>query len=570
MVEKMGKIVGKIFISFISLAVVFLDARVSMEIRTENGAQNRVVVGQPFTLEVSIDDVYGSIQAPKIKGLDKFVVRQSGSYMSSINGKSTARYSYQVRIDTIGSYILGPAVITHQQQEFISNDVRIDVVKDVGVTTSNNKNNQSVDSKAFLRLMVDSESVVVGQKIGCMLRFYYQDPSLSLHNISMPELPGFNIKEIGKLESGTAEIDGVSYRYAQWRWDMYPTKPGEFIIPAYNADYDIPLKDNNHLLGGLFMFINNRVDRKRVYSNAVTIKVSPLPHCDREVHAVGVFERISAEIKPGMAKAGEGMVLAVEIEGVGNLDAIAVPVLKIPEALKYYDSNSTIIAPKHSDELPKKRFEFIVQGMQCGPCEIPEQLFTYFDIERNTYITLRTSPLAVTIMPGINNVKKDVATPAQLAQGSSVAVAAEEKITHINVVGQWYPVPERPSLPWWLFEVLFLVPCMYIGCPFIVEKFIMLTGNGRRLGRRRAFKQARKKIEMALKVGEDKNLYGIFMELFQELERVSGSSLDIFFDGWNDFFERITHAAYAQSDNNNADELCRMAKQWIERLEKTI
>src|SRR5205085_2139556 len=155
--------------------------------------------------------------------------------------KSTARYSYQVRIDAIGSYILGPAVVTHQQQEFISNEARIDVVKDVGVATSNNKNNQSVESKAFLRLMVDSESVVVGQKIGCVLRFYYQDPSLSLHNISMPELPGFDIKEIGKLESGTAEIDGVSYRYAQWQWDMYPTKPGEFIIPAYNADYDIPL-----------------------------------------------------------------------------------------------------------------------------------------------------------------------------------------------------------------------------------------------------------------------------------------------------------------------------------------
>jgi hypothetical protein len=574
MVEKMRKIFGKIFIIFIVFISAFSNARVSMEVRTESGQQNQVVVGQPFTLEVTIDDVYGSIQVPKIKGLDKFVVRQSGSYMSSINGKSTARYSYQVRIDTIGSYVLGPAVITHQQQQFISNEVSIDVVKDIGVTVHGNKNNQSVGSKTFLRLMVDSESVVVGQKIGCILRFYYQDPSLSLHNISMPELPGFDIKEIGKLEGGTAEIDGVSYKYAQWQWDMYPTKPGEFIIPAYNADYDLPIKDNNHLLGGLFMLINNRVDRKRVYSNAVTIKVSPLPHSNSQVHAVGVFERISADIKPGVAKAGEGMVLVIEIEGVGNLDAIAVPILKMPEALKYYDSNNTIIAPKHSDELPKKRFEFIVQGMQSGSCEIPEQLFTYFDIERNEYVTLHTSVLAISIMPGINNIKKDIVVSTQPLEQLQKTTVDEEKIAHINTIGKWYPVAENLSLPWWLFEVLFLIPCLYFGYPFVVKRCIALTGNSRRLARRRAFKQARKKVEIAAKVGEDKNLYVIFMELFQELKRISGAPSAEYFnisvDGWNDFFERITYAAYAQSDNKDTSELCRMAKQWLECLEKII
>ena len=92
MVEKMGKIVGKFFICFVSCVVIFLDARVAMEIRTEGGAQNQVIVGQPFTIDVIVDDVYGSIQAPTIKGLQGFVTRLAGSYVSSINGKSTARY----------------------------------------------------------------------------------------------------------------------------------------------------------------------------------------------------------------------------------------------------------------------------------------------------------------------------------------------------------------------------------------------------------------------------------------------------------------------------------------------
>jgi hypothetical protein len=573
MVEKMGKIVGKIFIFFISCTTLFLDARVTLELRSE-GVQNQVIVGQPFTLDVVIEDVYGSVQAPTIKGLDGFVAKRTGMYMSSINGKATTRYSYQVRIDTLGSYILGPAIVHHQQQEFVSHQLRITVVKDLGVTAQKNKGTSGTQSKAFLRLMIDGETAVVGQKMGCSLRFYYQDPSISLHNIGIPELSGFDIKEIGKLEAGTAEIDGSEYRYAQWQWDMYPTKPGEFIIPAYNADYDIPLKDNNHLLSGLFMFINNRVDRKRVYSNAATLKVSPLPHFDGQVHAVGSFERFSAEIKPGRAKEGDGMVLAIEIEGAGNLQAIAVPKLKMPDALKYYDSNSTIIPSQHSDELPKKRFEFIVQGMKSGDCEIPEQLFTYFDVERNMYTTLRTSPLAVSIMPGVTNIKKDSSTT--VVANNSSSHASEDDIAAITL-GQWYPVAQRQPLPWWLFELLFLLPCLYVGYPIILEKFILLTGNSARLRRQRAFKQAHKKIGHAMKLNHATTLYAIFMELFQQLN----PALDMHFlimrslpenhsVQWNDFFEQITHAAYAQSDTKNTDELCRMAQQWLERLKKNI
>jgi BatD DUF11 like domain len=572
MVAKMRKIFGKVIIIFVSLIAFVVHPRISLEIRTENGQQNQVVVGQPFILDVVIDDVYGSVSLPKIKGLDKFVSRQSGSYMSSVNGKATARYSYQVNIDTIGSYVLGPAVITHQQQELVSNEVCVNVVKDVGAAINGNKNNQS-GAKTFLRLMVDSESVVVGQRVGCILRFYYQDPSLSLHNVSMPELPDFDIKEIGKSENGMAEIDGVSYKYVQWQWDMYPKKPGEFIVPAYNADYDIPSKDNNNFLGGFFTFINSRVDRKRIYSNALTIKVLPLPYSDRPVHAVGVFDHISADIKPCVAKVGEGMLLTIEIEGIGNLDAIAVPILKMPASLKYYDSHSAIIAPQHNDELPKKRFEFVVQGMQSGNCEIPEQLFTYFDIERNRYVTLRTSSLALSIMPGINNnVKMDIVEPTQRVEQD--VIVQEEKIAHINTVGQWYPMKDSVSLPWWVFNLLFLFPCIYFGYPFVVERYITLIGSNKRLARRWAFKNARKKIKMAKRIQQDKHLYGIFVELFQELERIYGvSSVEAFkaqYNEWNDFFERITYAAYAQSHDNDTDELCRMAQQWIERLEKII
>jgi hypothetical protein len=562
MVEKMDKIVGKVCIFFIMCAASFVYAGVRMELRTDNNS-NQVVVGQPFTVDVVIEDVYGSVQTPEIRGLEKFTVKRTGTHMTSINGKSTTRYSYHIRIDTLGSYILGPAIVRHQQQELISNQLQVIVARDLGIATQKNKNNTGTESKAFLRMMVDSETVVVGQKINCSLRFYYQDTSISLHNIGIPELPGFDIKDVSKLEAGVAEIDGSQYRYAQWRWSIYPTKPGDFIIPAYNADYDIPIKDNNHLLAGFFMLLNNRVDRKRVYSNAAAIKVLPLPYFDGQVHAVGSFERFSASIKPGIAKEGEGMVFTLEIEGNGNLHAVEIPKILIPDGLRYYESHSMIIAPECSDELPKKRFEFIVQGMKPGNYEISEQLFTYFDIERNTYTTLRTPILAVSIMPGTVSAKKDISSVN--ISGSSEQEG--DDIVDTDIVGQWYPVEQQQPLQWWIFQVLFLLPCLYIGYPVICGKLIAITGSSARFARRRAFQQARKKVDHAMKFNDGSYLYAIFVELLQQLDRIP-SQLHI--EKWTDFFDRITHAAYAKSDENNTSELCRMAKQWLEHLEKTL
>src|SRR5207244_4242379 len=109
----------------------------------------------------------------------------------------------------------------------------------------------------------------------------------------------------------------------------------------------------------------------------------------------------------------------------------------------------------------------------------------------------------------------------------------------INKVGQWYPDGERRSLPWWLFQLLLLIPCLYLGCPFMLERLIILTGNNIRLARRRAFGKARRQINQAIKRADDKNLYTIFVTLLQQLEGEQGLHVEMPVE-WTTFFEQIT------------------------------
>lgn len=582
MVGAMRKIIGNIVVSGLILITACINVhlvagKIRMEIRSESGISQQVALGRPFVIDVIVDEVHGSVQTPTLKGLDGFDVHLSGVSSTSINGKTNARYSYTVRINKLGTYAVGPAVVHYQQQDLVSDSLQVTVVKDIGIVSPKSKTAPAGTQAAFLRLAIDAESPFVGQKMKCALRFYYQDTSIALQSIGLPEMPGFDVQNISKPYIGQTEIDGISYHYGEWQWDMYPTKAGEFIVPAYHADYDVPLKDNNTLFGGFFMLMGNRVDRKRVYSNAITIKVQPLPYYADPVHAVGSFEAISAEIKPSVIKEGEGMILTIDIEGNGNLYAIPTPQLVMPDTLKYYDSNNSIIMPQHADELPKKRFEFVVHALKSGNCEIPAQPFTYFDIEKNAYITLHTIPVAVSIMPGVLTAKKDIA-----AHDESNILEKEKRsdTMQINTVGQWYQVDERKPLPWWLFELLLLLSCLYLVYPVLQERIFVFADTSTRFTRKRALKKIRKNIDDCIQKNDDKKLYALFVQLLQYHPGAQDAhSIDMIMrnaglhdelEQWNIFFERIAQSAYAQSDNKDTQELCRMAQQWLERLEKII
>ena len=82
-------------------------------------------------IEATIEGVKGSVQAPTIAGLDQFFSKRTGMYMSTINGVSMTKYTYQARIDHPGSYHIGPARVMHQQKELASNIVSVSVVHDV-------------------------------------------------------------------------------------------------------------------------------------------------------------------------------------------------------------------------------------------------------------------------------------------------------------------------------------------------------------------------------------------------------------------------------------------------------
>ena len=102
-------------------------APVELKIKSLEGAPIETAgIGVPFLVEVTSAgrDTY---QKPKIAGLDTFQVQTAGIRVFTVNGDTSSTYTYKVRIDQPGTFVIGPAVLSVNGVQSQSKAVRVTV-----------------------------------------------------------------------------------------------------------------------------------------------------------------------------------------------------------------------------------------------------------------------------------------------------------------------------------------------------------------------------------------------------------------------------------------------------------
>ena len=187
---------------------------------------------------------------------------------------------------------------------------------------------------------------------------------------------------------------------------LFRSQEGTQTINGITATVAVPTQRNssqrwpfdNDFFGAAFGMAN--LEQKHATSDDLILTVKPLPKHDNPVHGIGSFSSLHAGLSAHEATVGEPLVLTLTIEGKANLDALATPKLTIPASFKYYDSKNATHQNLSSDfNSGKKVFEFILQANRDGQFEIPPQTFTFYDHIAQSYKTLTTTALPVTIKP---------------------------------------------------------------------------------------------------------------------------------------------------------------------------
>lgn len=568
----MGKILGNTGILFLLTVSCLVSAQGVLQVVDEMGSPLKgVQAGRPFTVELNLSGGGALDEAPVIEGIDQFEVQDSSWSHSVINGEVSVAYRYNVVAQKPGDYIVGPALFSQGGAQEVSNSVQVEV-------GTERLSDEKEDAPVLVRLSLDKDRAVVGERIIATLRYYYTDPSCRLRNFIEQTAEDITRKKARGPRQGTEYIDDVEYDYIEMDWDMYPKKTGEITVPAFAAEYEAKMP-RNPMFGGISRLLGMASAQKRVYSNAVTIQVDPLPASDQTVQGVGAVDIFELSANPAIVSQGEGAVLTLTLKGDFDPDQIEIEGLRgVPNELRYYESKESSQEPESMADFAIKEFEYIVQGLQTGSFEIPAQAFHYYDVDSRSYKTITTAPLSMTIMPG---------APQQAFVPPSSTVATPKKEPLLLAKSELRPTRKPFTLPWWTFFLLVIAPFFVWIFRRGHSSFLMHRKKTYRSRRARtAFSRAQAQLGRLQKEKKSERIYALFIELFSDKWQIPIGSITTEYilqrlqdigmpeterEQWNAFFEDIAQQAFgAQQTDQQTTDLFKKAEQWLKRLQQLL
>ncbi len=601
---------GALWTIFVCAFVCAAPDHVSLTLLSSDGEPiEQIAAGAPFQLAVTVPDCKNTGVRPKIAGLEHFVQRSSGFSMTTINGKSTTKYVYTLSCDTPGTYLVGPARVMIDGDTVQSDSVRV-VIDDRTVSMQQNQQasagNSQNQSTYFLRVSLDKEQAFVGEPVMCAVRLYAARDGVSVKNITKPSLPGFEQREHVQERSGTEQLHGTRYGYHEWRWVLVPREVGKKIIPAFCADIEQP-NSFHSLFAHMAAFMQFPGEHARLYSNALTLQVDPLPAHTGVIHLVGAVDAVQVAVDPAVAKEGEGIVLNVRITGDGDLESLdSFALQQMPEQLKWYDSkNYTSPAGSAGQEKPAKIFEYIVQGLTPGEYEIPAQTCTSFDVHTKTYVSVTSSPVRVTICANPGSISRGCDSSVAVAGGaltgavgtgtagtgaqqssaeSSVATSlALGAILPLNTEGVWY-AQEKRSIPWFVFYgflgVLVLLGAVRVWRLIVARLQKTYAAHNKK---KQAIRLAHAALYKLAHVHACAGVYPVFITVFSVLLDTPESSIhDLLIENalaktsvtaeqihaWQQFFSRAAEFSFYASEvtESEQEKFFKAAHAWLDLL----
>ncbi len=560
---------------------LYAHTPVSIEVLDENGRKTeKIKLGIPFFVDVEIVSEEHTSH-PKLESDSAIVTNLQGSRSSiyTINGYRTVskNYRYTAQAYQEGTFTIGPAIVMIGGKQEVSD------VKNIVVEMNNGHRDEAIgENSVYVEISTDNNQVYKGQEVTFFLRIYMQTDDIHIEAIQEPKFSGCTAQPLEGPVTGKEIINGITYKYLEWKTKFYAHNVGTLVIPAVcsnvviERDRGYGVNDAFDFLGMVGSILGTRSEHLQLFSNALKLDVIDLPVTDKKVTALGSFSTFTAKSNLEKAQVGEGVVLTLELIGQGNFAMIEHPALELPDGLQYYDSNMTV--HQLGAGISKKDFEYIVQAVSPGTYVIPSQECVYFDKNKHMYKSLFTKPISLIITPS-NAISKNDTYQNNNNNDSKISFLSEVGDVETNI---WKDNLYRGlSLKHFIFlmlSLLSIVMLIILKCFY----FNYIQKNAPYRSYTNAFSNALKK----LKVIQNKNEYQKLRELWIELfaarlklpvnaitqDRIERALLQIqidheFIKEWKDFFTIIMAMSYSKEEIINPEDLYNQTRKWLQRLD---
>jgi hypothetical protein len=538
------------YILYIILLVGFNNF--AQEVDFHVSAPQIVSEGERFQIEFVINSKIDDIQFPRFPGFQKIGGPYSShsSNSSYINGQwqhnSTDTYTIMLYAKKAGTYIIHSAKAIVKGKEYLTEEVKIKVVKGAATqggnsnagkaTTSGKSSNdemKNLKSNIFIRPVVSKSKVYLGEEFTLTYKLYF---AVNLSNVTSTELNTFsgfwskNLIEKAQQYKQYEEIyNGKRYRVAELgKFALFPQKTGKIKIPAKKIELtaQIRRKQKRRRRGSIFdsffddpFFSQMQNVDVEVYAPPVTITVKNLPEKGKPASfkgAVGNFT-MTSNIDKENAKTNDAITLKVTIKGKGNIELFDGPKLNFPPDFEIYDPKiDQRINTSEYGISGTKTFEYLIIPRSAGDYKINASDFTYFNPNRKKYITLHTPEYNLHIEK--SNKDDNIST----YQGSSGA-KQEIKTLHSDIHHIYTHIDKLQKaepLFWgsaWFYFFLFFPIAAFIIFTVVMKKELKKRGNRSLIRTKRATGLAKNRLKKSEKLLKENNKEAFYEEVSEAL-----------------------------------------------------
>lgn len=409
--------------SIIVLIVVLFAVRVFAQDGTfvTSVDKNPVAVGDQLTLSFTLQNAgSGGGKNLKLPNLDNFRIMMGPSTTSNmqyINGvvSSSFTYSYVLQPKNVGKFTIGAATIEVGGKTYSTSPITVDVSRNAPQSKQQQQQQGAspeveaqLAENLMLRATIDRSRVVQGQQVNLVYKLYTRVQIQNYNLTKAPAMTGFwsEDAEMSKqIQLSTETYNGKQFQVGVIkRSALFPTQSGTLEIGQMEITTLVTVRDRR-TWDPFDAFNGNPFGRQIEYvvkSEPIRIKVDPLPPGAPASFkgAVGKFS-INARVDKQKAKTNEPISYKVTIAGTGNIKVLESPSIEVPSDFEQY-------TPKVADNINRrdarvsgsKTFEYILVPRYPGNKIIKPVEFSYFDLGKNEYITLRSPQLEINVEQG--------------------------------------------------------------------------------------------------------------------------------------------------------------------------
>ena len=494
-------------------------------------APSQVAVGEQFrlTYTVNTDDVSG-FRAGNIPDAFDVLMGPSTSTQSSfqmVNGHTSSStsvtYTYILSATKNGSFTIPAAHASVHGKTVHSNELHIKVSGTAQQGRSNGGGQPSQGggqmraagshisgNDLFIKVSANKSRVHEQEPILLTYKVYTLVDLTSLSG-KMPDLKSFYTREVPLPQEKSFKIESLNgrpYRTVTWQqYVMFPQTTGKLEIPSITYDGMVVLQNRN--VDPFEAFFNGGSGyvevKKEIKAPGLTITVDPLPARPTNFSGgVGTFN-LSAQLDKTEVKANNPVNLRIVVSGSGNLKLIKQPVVNLPKDFDQYDAKIEDKTKLTTNGIEGSMvYDMLIVPRHQGKYDIPPVEFTYFDIQSNSYKTLRSQPFTLNVAKGDGSSSVSSYSSEELKQLNQDIRYIKTDNTRLRAVDEFF----FGSTFYWISLVVLLA--VFISLFIIFRHRAIENANISKMRGKRANKVAVRRLRVAdklLKAGKQSEFY---------------------------------------------------------------